>query len=67
MMKVLQNEFCSCSLSLGSDPDVHDKSSVAPGMEILSYCQREWKGNTAKSAIIRKVGFYISLCEPFCF
>lgn len=25
-------------------------------MDILSYSEREWKGNTAKSALIRKVG-----------
>ncbi|KAJ8279466.1 hypothetical protein COCON_G00065320 [Conger conger] len=35
-------------------PGVQDRSSVAPGVDILAYCQREWKGNTATSAIIRK-------------
>ncbi|KAG7488779.1 hypothetical protein MATL_G00038170 [Megalops atlanticus] len=35
-------------------PGVQDKSSVAPAVDILSYSQREWKGNTAKSTLIRK-------------
>ncbi|KAJ8418675.1 hypothetical protein AAFF_G00001740 [Aldrovandia affinis] len=35
-------------------PGVQDRSSVAPGVDILSYSQREWKGNTAKSALIKK-------------
>lgn len=28
-------------------------------MDILSYSEREWKGNTAKSALIRKVGVWL--------
>lgn len=35
---------------------VEDRCSLAPAMDILSYSEREWKGNTAKSALIRKVG-----------
>ena len=35
---------------------VEDRRSLAPAMDILSYSEREWKGNTAKSALIRKVG-----------
>lgn len=35
---------------------MEDRCSLAPAMDILSYSEREWKGNTAKSALIRKVG-----------
>ncbi|KAM4606209.1 uncharacterized protein ACJ7VT_016467 [Polymixia lowei] len=35
-------------------PKVEDRCSLAPAVDILSYCEREWKGNTAKSALIRK-------------
>lgn len=34
---------------------LEDRSSLAPAVDILSYSEREWKGNTAKSALIRKV------------
>lgn len=34
---------------------VEDRHSLAPAVDILSYSEREWKGNTAKSALIRKV------------
>lgn len=30
------------------------RCSLAPAVDILSYSEREWKGNTAKSALIRK-------------
>nr|XP_019943365.1 PREDICTED: uncharacterized protein LOC109629843 isoform X1 [Paralichthys olivaceus] len=33
---------------------VEDRCSLAPALDILSYSEREWKGNTAKSALIRK-------------
>ncbi|XP_029978949.1 uncharacterized protein LOC115411133 isoform X2 [Sphaeramia orbicularis] len=33
---------------------VEDRCSLAPAVDILSYSEREWKGNTAKSALIRK-------------
>ncbi|XP_070708643.1 uncharacterized protein [Pempheris klunzingeri] len=33
---------------------VEDRCSLAPAADILSYSEREWKGNTAKSALIRK-------------
>lgn len=42
--------FCDLVLKL------EDRCSLAPAMDILSYSEREWKGNTAKSALIRKVG-----------
>ncbi|XP_034562248.1 protein IWS1 homolog A [Notolabrus celidotus] len=31
-----------------------DRCSLAPAVDILSYSEREWKGNTAKSTLIRK-------------
>ncbi|XP_049420928.1 uncharacterized protein LOC125881692 [Epinephelus fuscoguttatus] len=31
-----------------------DRCSLAPAVDILFYSEREWKGNTAKSALIRK-------------
>lgn len=39
---------------------MEDRCSLAPAMDILSYSEREWRGNTAKSALIRKVsdGFH---------
>ncbi|XP_029385503.1 uncharacterized protein LOC115061332 [Echeneis naucrates] len=33
---------------------VEDRCSLTPAVDILSYSEREWKGNTAKSALIRK-------------
>ncbi|XP_060949499.1 glutamic acid-rich protein [Limanda limanda] len=33
---------------------VEDRCSLAPAVDILSYSEREWKGNTAKSVLIRK-------------
>lgn len=33
---------------------LEDRCSLAPAVDILSYSEREWKGNTAKSALIRK-------------
>ncbi|XP_068566099.1 retinitis pigmentosa 1-like 1 protein isoform X2 [Cebidichthys violaceus] len=33
---------------------VEDRCSLGPVVEVLSYSEREWKGNTAKSALIRK-------------
>ncbi|XP_022622751.1 uncharacterized protein LOC111237798 [Seriola dumerili] len=33
---------------------VEDRCSLALAVDILSYSEREWKGNTAKSALIRK-------------
>ncbi|XP_061569322.1 uncharacterized protein LOC133423188 [Cololabis saira] len=33
---------------------VEDRCSLSPAVDILSYSEREWKGNTAKSALIRK-------------
>lgn len=45
---------------------VEDRCSLAPAMDILSYSEREWKGNTAKSALIRKVGVPVDRGET-CF
>ncbi|KAI3355364.1 hypothetical protein L3Q82_018208 [Scortum barcoo] len=33
---------------------LEDRCSLAPAVDILSYSEREWKGNTAKSTLIRK-------------
>ncbi|CAL8293697.1 unnamed protein product [Lota lota] len=33
---------------------VEDSCSLAPMVDLLSYSQREWRGNTTKSALIRK-------------
>ncbi|KAM7369769.1 hypothetical protein PAMP_011063 [Pampus punctatissimus] len=41
-------------LSETTPPTVEDRCSLAPAVDILSYSEREWKGNTAKSALIRK-------------
>lgn len=38
---------------------------MAPAVDILSYSEREWKGNTAKSALIRKVSACCSWEELF--
>uniref|UniRef100_A0A8P4K4Q7 OTU deubiquitinase with linear linkage specificity a n=2 Tax=Dicentrarchus labrax TaxID=13489 RepID=A0A8P4K4Q7_DICLA len=38
----------------GTHLKVEDRCSLAPAVDILSYSEREWKGNTAKSALIRK-------------
>ncbi|XP_016418532.1 fibrous sheath CABYR-binding protein isoform X2 [Sinocyclocheilus rhinocerous] len=35
-------------------PGVETRCSLAPAVDILAYSEREWKGNTAKSALIRK-------------
>ncbi|KAG7231175.1 hypothetical protein INR49_012006, partial [Caranx melampygus] len=41
-------------LSVSPVLKVEDRCSLAPAVDILSYSEREWKGNTAKSALIRK-------------
>lgn len=33
---------------------VEDRCSLAPAVDVVFYSEREWKGNTAKSALIRK-------------
>uniref|UniRef100_A0AAV2LA28 Uncharacterized protein n=1 Tax=Knipowitschia caucasica TaxID=637954 RepID=A0AAV2LA28_KNICA len=33
---------------------LEDRCSLAPAVDIMSYSEREWRGNTAKSALIRK-------------
>uniref|UniRef100_UPI003AACD07E uncharacterized protein n=1 Tax=Centroberyx gerrardi TaxID=166262 RepID=UPI003AACD07E len=35
-------------------PKVEDRCSLGPAVDLLSYSEREWKGNTAKSTLIRK-------------
>ncbi|KAL1006880.1 hypothetical protein UPYG_G00078420 [Umbra pygmaea] len=35
-------------------PKVEDRCSLEPTVDILSYSEREWKGNTAKSILVRK-------------
>ncbi|XP_026093398.1 uncharacterized protein LOC113066034 isoform X1 [Carassius auratus] len=35
-------------------PGVETQCSVAPAVDILAYSEREWKGNTTKSTLIRK-------------
>ncbi|KAM9839379.1 uncharacterized protein ACBR49_016412 [Aulostomus maculatus] len=35
-------------------PTADERCSLAPAVNILSYSEREWRGNTAKSALIRK-------------
>lgn len=42
-------------LFLLSVPGVEEKCSLADPVDILAYSEREWKGNTAKSNLIRKV------------
>ncbi|KAK7123927.1 hypothetical protein R3I93_022132 [Phoxinus phoxinus] len=35
-------------------PGVESRCSLAPAVDILAYSEQEWKGNTAKSTLIRK-------------
>ncbi|XP_067291656.1 neurofilament medium polypeptide isoform X2 [Pseudorasbora parva] len=35
-------------------PGVEPRCSLAPAVDILAYSEREWKGNTTKSTLIRK-------------
>ncbi|XP_056594479.1 fibrous sheath CABYR-binding protein isoform X2 [Triplophysa dalaica] len=35
-------------------PGVESRCSLGPAVDILAYSEREWKGNTAKSTLIRK-------------
>lgn len=42
------------NVALLSVPGV-EKCSLAAPVDILAYSEREWKGNTAKSNLIRKV------------
>uniref|UniRef100_A0A3B3TE63 OTU deubiquitinase with linear linkage specificity n=1 Tax=Paramormyrops kingsleyae TaxID=1676925 RepID=A0A3B3TE63_9TELE len=41
-------------LSQVASPEVQDKCSVKAEVNVLTYSQREWKGNTAKCTLIRK-------------
>lgn len=55
----IKHNVCSAhqiqTLTFFSVLNVEDRCSLAPAMDILSYSEREWRGNTAKSALIRKV------------
>ncbi|XP_069770339.1 ubiquitin thioesterase otulin-like isoform X2 [Narcine bancroftii] len=42
---------------------VAERSTIEPSMAILEYCRREWKGNTAKSQLMRKA--YEAVSENF--
>lgn len=44
---------------------MEDRCSLSPAVDILSYSEREWKGNTAKSGLIKKVCACSSLEEVF--
>ncbi|XP_030625664.1 treacle protein [Chanos chanos] len=44
-------------------PGVKDRCSLAAAVDILTYSEREWKGNTAKSSLIRKG--YAELAQTF--
>ncbi|XP_038853773.1 ubiquitin thioesterase otulin-like isoform X2 [Salvelinus namaycush] len=44
-------------------PKVEDRCSLEPMVDITSYSEREWKGNTAKSTLIRKG--YTELSQRF--
>ncbi|CAB1349544.1 unnamed protein product [Coregonus sp. 'balchen'] len=44
-------------------PKVEDRCSLEPTLDIMSYSEREWKGNTAKSTLIRKG--YTELSQRF--
>ncbi|KAM4534403.1 uncharacterized protein PAE49_022621 isoform 1-T2 [Odontesthes bonariensis] len=41
-------------LSAPQNLKVEDRCSLAPAVDILSYSEREWRGNTTKSALIKK-------------
>uniref|UniRef100_UPI00398E6E2C uncharacterized protein isoform X2 n=2 Tax=Pristiophorus japonicus TaxID=55135 RepID=UPI00398E6E2C len=40
-----------------------ERSTIEPGMAILEYCTREWKGNTAKAQLMNKA--YEAVCQTF--
>lgn len=44
---------------------VEDRCSLSPVVNILLYSEREWKGNTLKSALIKKVGAWCFSEESF--
>lgn len=41
---------------------VEARCSLGPAVDILSYSEREWRGDTAKSALIRKVA-WLTVCR----
>lgn len=45
-------------------PEVQDKCSVKAEVDVLTYSQREWKGNTAKCSLIRKVSQTALAADP---
>ncbi|XP_072431285.1 uncharacterized protein [Chiloscyllium punctatum] len=38
-------------------------STVEPGVDVLEYCAREWKGNTAKAQLMKEA--YEAVCQTF--
>lgn len=46
---------CFIFIFLASVTNFEDQTSVSASEGLLSYSHREWKGNTAKSHLIRKV------------
>ncbi|XP_078395255.1 uncharacterized protein LOC144678975 isoform X2 [Cetorhinus maximus] len=40
---------------LVSESQLAERSTIEPGMAVLEYCTREWKGNTAKAQLMKKL------------
>ncbi|XP_048465609.1 uncharacterized protein LOC109919363 isoform X2 [Rhincodon typus] len=38
-------------------------STIEPGVDVLEYCAREWKGNTAKAQLMKEA--YEAVCQTF--
>ncbi|XP_038653088.1 uncharacterized protein LOC119966018 isoform X2 [Scyliorhinus canicula] len=52
----IEKEKCQrlASESQLADAAATDRSTIGPGVAILKYCAREWKGNTAKAQLMTK-------------
>ncbi|XP_072365625.1 ubiquitin thioesterase otulin-like isoform X5 [Scyliorhinus torazame] len=52
----IEKEKCQrlASESQLADAAATDRSTIEPGVAILKYCTREWKGNTAKAQLMKK-------------
>ncbi|XP_078395256.1 uncharacterized protein LOC144678975 isoform X3 [Cetorhinus maximus] len=48
---------------LVSESQLAERSTIEPGMAVLEYCTREWKGNTAKAQLMKKA--YEAVCQTF--
>ncbi|XP_067914664.1 nestin-like isoform X2 [Heterodontus francisci] len=48
---------------LPSESQLAEHSTVEPGVAILEYCTREWKGNTEKARLMKKA--YEAVCQTF--